>query len=88
MKWTREHLRAELIALFQGRAQGDVEVTESSHIVADLSIDSLGIMEVLADIEDKFQLQIPDDALREVDTIADVARQIEGKLQADGRLEE
>jgi acyl carrier protein len=62
-------------------------VTEQSHLVADLGIDSLGVMEVIADIEDKFKLTIPDEALREVDTIADVARQIESKLADQGRLE-
>jgi acyl carrier protein len=44
-------------------------------------------MEVIADIEDKFGLTIPDEALREVDTISDVATAIEAKLQGDGRLE-
>ena len=43
-------------------------------------------MEVIADIEDKFKLVIPDEALREVDTISDVATAIETKLQGDGRL--
>jgi acyl carrier protein len=43
-------------------------------------------MEVIADIEDKFELSIPDEALREVETIADVARAIESKLAAQGRL--
>ena len=43
-------------------------------------------MEVIADIEDKFKISIPDEALREVDTIGDVARAIESKLADQGRL--
>ena len=86
MKWTRETLRADLVALFGHHAQGDIAVTEQSHLVADLGIDSLGVMEVIADIEDKFKISIPDEALREVDTIADVARAIESKLADQGRL--
>ena len=86
MKWTRETLRADLVALFGHHAQADIRVTEQSHLVADLGIDSLGVMEVIADIEDKFELSIPDEALREVETIADVARAIESKLTAQGRL--
>ena len=34
-----------------------------------------------------FSLKIPDEALREVETVADVAAQIEARLKADGRLE-
>jgi len=86
MNWTRETVRAELLKLFQQHAQEGVTVGEASHLVADLGIDSLGVMEVIADIEDKFKLVIPDEALREVDTISDVATAIEAKLQGDGRL--
>jgi acyl carrier protein len=86
MKWTRETLRADLVALFGQHAQAGVEVSEQSHLVADLGIDSLGVMEVIADIEDKFKISIPDEALREVDTIEDVAKAIESKLADHGRL--
>ena len=87
MKWKREAVRTELLKLFQQHAQEGVTAAEKSHLVADLGIDSLGVMEVIADIEDKFGLTIPDEALREVDTISDVASAIEAKLQGDGRLE-
>lgn len=87
MTWTRESMRDELIKVFQHHAQAAVEVTETSHIVGDLSIDSLGVMEVLADLEDKFALKIPDEALREVETIGDVARAIEQRLRTEGRLD-
>ncbi|AKT43683.1 acyl carrier protein [Chondromyces crocatus] len=86
MTWTRDNVRAELIEVLKGHAPGDVEVTDGSHLVGDLSIDSLGVMEVLADLEDKFKLTIPDDALREVETVGDVAKAIETRLQSDGRL--
>jgi acyl carrier protein len=86
MTWTRETVRAELIEVLKIHANGDVEVTETSHLVADLSIDSLGVMEVLADLEDKFSLTIPDETLRDVDTVGDVAAAIESRLQNDGRL--
>jgi acyl carrier protein len=44
-------------------------------------------MEIMEAIEDKFALKIPDEALREVETIADVARAIEQRLAREGRLE-
>jgi acyl carrier protein len=48
----------------------------------------VGVMEVVADLEDKFKLHIPDDALRDVGTVADVAKAIAVRLQKDGRLGE
>lgn len=80
-------MRVELLKVFQLHAQNGIEVTESSHLVADLGIDSLGVMEVIADLEDAFKITIPDEALREVDTIGDVASAIETKLEREGRLD-
>ena len=37
-------------------------------------------------MEDKFDLSIPDDMLREVDTVADVVTAIELRLKNEGRL--
>jgi acyl carrier protein len=86
MTWTRETVRTALVALFGEHTPPGTEIKESSHLVADLGIDSLGVMEIMEAIEDKFALKIPDDALREVETVADVAVAIEKRLAADGRL--
>jgi len=88
MKWTRDKVRDEVIEILRPHAQGDVTLTEQSHLVADLGIDSLGVMEVVADLEDKFRLHIPDDALREVESITDVVKAITVRLESDGRLAE
>ncbi len=87
MQFTRETVRTEVLALLKTHAQAGAAVQESSHLVGDLGIDSLGVMELLADVEDKFQLSIPDDALRDVDTVASVVRAIEGRLEKAGRLQ-
>lgn len=88
MTWSRDNIRAEVIAILAPHAQSGADLTEKSHLVADLGIDSLGVMEVVADLEDKFKLHIPDDSLREVNTVADVAAAIETRLKKDGRLAE
>jgi acyl carrier protein len=85
--WTRETVRIELVVLFDQHVQAESPISEASHLVADLGIDSLGVMEIMEAIEDKFALKIPDEALREVETIADVARAIEQRLEREGRLE-
>lgn len=87
MMWTSDKIRDELIALFRQHAQPGTDIKASSHLVADLGIDSLGVMEVIADIEDKFQLSIPDESLQGLETIGDVVASIEAKLKSAGRLE-
>ena len=89
MSWSREQVRLEVIAILKPHSQApETEVGESSRLVADLGVDSLGVMEIVAELEDKFKLTIPDESLREVDTIADVARAVEARLEKDGRLAE
>jgi acyl carrier protein len=87
MTWTRESVQSELHKLLGQHVQTGATIAEKSHLVADLGIDSLGVMEIVAEIEDTFKLRIPDDALRDVETVADVAHAIEDRLQHDGRFE-
>jgi len=88
MSWTRENVLTEVREILLPHVATGAELSETSHLVADLGIDSLGVMEVVADLEDKFKIRIPDEALREVDTVADVARAIETRLKTEGRLSE
>ena len=87
MTWTRATVRSELLKVLVEHAGSEANVSESSHIVADLGIDSLGVMEIMEAIEDTFKLTIPDDSLREVETVADFVKVVEERLAANGRLE-
>jgi acyl carrier protein len=46
----------------------------TDHIQHDLGLDSLGIMEVIADVEDRFDVSIPTDSLTGISTVEDMAR--------------
>jgi acyl carrier protein len=87
MKWTREAIRSEILTLLGQHTLPGTDVTEASHLAGDLGIDSLGVMEILADVEDKYQLNIPDAALKEVETVGDVVTAIVSRLERDGRLQ-
>lgn len=86
MTWTRETLRSDLMKVFEQHSTNSTSLTAKSHLVADLGIDSLGVMELIGDLEDVFKLTISDEALREIGTIGDVEKAIETRLQSDGRL--
>ena len=49
-------------------------IQPTDHIQNDLGLDSLGVMEVVADIEDRFSVTIPNDVLGDMATVADVAK--------------
>jgi acyl carrier protein len=49
-------------------------IRPNDNIQVDLGLDSLGVMEVVADIEDRFNLTIPNDVLSDLTTVEDVAK--------------
>jgi acyl carrier protein len=51
-------------------------ITAQNHIQNDLGLDSLGVMEVVADLEDELDVQIPTDTLSGISTVDDVAKAI------------
>ena len=86
MSWSHEAVLAEVRGVVQEHTDATATLTESTELVADLGIDSLGVMEVVAEIEDKFDMTIADSELREVATLGDVVKAIEVRLKQDGRL--
>jgi acyl carrier protein len=69
-------LREELIAFTGARA----EIGEDTDLLADLKLDSLQLMNLLPEIEDRFDVSIPVNVLPDVRTVRDLARQIEHLL--------
>ena len=91
MTWNRQIVEDKILAVFANHRQADVELSKSTRIVADMGIDSLGVMEVIADIEDEFKqgsykLEVPEDALKTIETVGDVITSITGRLEQDGKL--
>ncbi len=61
-------------------AQFDVEedsITLETDIQADLNADSLDIVDIMMSIEDEFDFEVPDEAVEEVKTVADLVKYIE-----------
>ncbi len=48
------------------------ELSMETHITDDLDADSLDAMEVILKIEEEFDVEIPDDLVQRIQTIADV----------------
>jgi len=55
------------------------EVKEDSKFVEDLGADSLDVVELVMALEEKFDIEIPDDEAEKIQTVADVINYIESK---------
>ena len=56
------------------------EITEKANFVSDLGADSLDVVELVMEIEKKFDIQIPDQDAETFKTVGDAVDYIAGKL--------
>jgi acyl carrier protein len=54
----------------------DIELTETTRLVADIGLSSLEVMEFIEKIEDHFDISIPLNILPDVNTIGELAKKI------------
>jgi len=55
------------------------EVKEDAKFVEDLGADSLDVVELVMALEEKFDIEIPDDEAEKIATVKDVVNYIESK---------
>ena len=60
--------------ILKKHVDADRAIRPNDHIQNDLGLDSLGVMELVADIEDRFHVTIPNDVLSDISTVEDVAK--------------
>ncbi|MBE1530415.1 acyl carrier protein [Actinomadura algeriensis] len=58
------------------------EVTPDKHLMQDLDVDSLGVVEIGAAIFDRFEVEIDDDEIKDIRTVGDVTELIRRHLTA------
>ena len=73
---------AEICAELTRLTQGRVEVGEDTDLLGDLGLDSLQVMNLMLEIEDRFDISIPVNILPDVKTVRDLAMQIDTLLRA------
>jgi acyl carrier protein len=70
---------AEIVEEVAGVAQDDVTAEKS--FVDDLDIDSLSMVEIAVQAEDKFGVKIPDDELANLKTVGDAMNYVSANLK-------
>ena len=58
----------------------EAEVKQESRLKEDLGADSASIMMLVMDVENEFGIEVEDDAIEKVKTVADMAAYIEEKM--------
>lgn len=61
---------------------GEVDAIDADAPIDQLGIDSLGFLEFLFELEDKFEMPIPQEAVANVKTLREVAAVIDGLMSA------
>ena len=61
----------------------EVVLTEDTVIIADLGLNSLDLINLVTDIEDEFDVEIPDRAIKMFKTVGDVIRFIASEEDDD-----
>ena len=74
----------EIVELLAQRVPPGVNVSAETQIVGGLGLDSVGILDFIMDIEDRFDISIPLDRVAEVQTVAELCRAIEALKRAAG----
>ena len=70
----QESVKTDLLEIIKPYLPEDVQITEVSeekHLINDLRINSAHIVDIVLDIEDKFDIMIDDDAIGEMNTVRD-----------------
>jgi len=86
-KVSAESTRDFVIALLGRHVAPEIPVEEESDLVADLALDSILIVEMLAEIEDTFELRVEEEALEGVTTVGDLIHALDA-ARAVARQEE
>ena len=70
--------------ILKKHVDADRAIRPNDHIQNDLGLDSLGVMELVADIEDRFSVTIPNDVLTDLSTVEDVVKALVKLKAAEG----
>jgi acyl carrier protein len=77
--------RAELIQLFRKWAaeiaEKDFSHVNEDHVISDLGIDSLGMLELVGSLERELNIQIPDEKLVGVQTVRQLLELVDERLE-------
>ena len=76
MSLTKDQVLPRLIEIIEPFNKKGIELTEKTSFANDLELDSLTVMDLVAEIEDEYDIILPVNMLPDLETIGDVARAV------------
>ncbi len=71
----------EIRTLLDTHNQNQVEITPDTDLSADLNIDSVAAMDLIMNIEDKFEIDIPLNLVSDLHSVRDLAEVVRAQLE-------
>jgi len=78
-KMTEKEIFDRIVTIIQERQGEDFVVTEALSLKDDLDADSVDLMEFVLTLEDEFGIEISDEEIDQLQSVADVVAIIKGK---------
>jgi acyl carrier protein len=80
------HLEAQVIAVLKNVSRRPIAPTLASDLVADLGFDSLQVLELVAELEDTFDISIPLNDVPATRTVGQIVAQVAALVAARARI--
>lgn len=74
----------EMVPLLQRHNQTGQPIGPETDLAADLNIDSVAAMDLIMELEERFDIDIPINLVSDMATVADLARVVEKQIAARG----
>jgi len=78
---TRDEIARDTLAILKRVGRPGIEPTLQSELLADLEFDSIQVIELVAELEDHFNVSIPLNELPRIKTVADMAEALARLMQ-------
>ncbi len=78
----KDSVVSELCELLQKYNKEGIELTAETNLGSDLDVDSVEVMDLIMEIEDKFDIDIPINLVSEIERIGDLASLVFKRLEA------
>lgn len=80
---TEAEITAEICALLGSHNAEGIELKATTDIPAELNIDSVGVLDFIMDVEDKFDVEIPMNVVAETRTVGDLVAVVQKRIKKD-----
>ena len=78
---SEENIQAQLVQILKNFVPPGQDLKPETDLVADLGLDSMRVMDILAEVEDFFDISVPLNLLPEISTLGDFVSQIQKILK-------